>query len=88
MEDVTADFVYVRLHGDAQLYVSGYTDVALSRWARLVRAWARGRAPANSRLVAPPPPLQPGGRDVFVQLEVMRPERTGTEAMVLKIEGA
>jgi uncharacterized protein YecE (DUF72 family) len=30
MEDVTADFVYVRLHGDAELYVSGDTDVALS----------------------------------------------------------
>ena len=25
LEDVTADFVYVRLHGDTELYVSGYT---------------------------------------------------------------
>ena len=25
IEDTTSDFVYVRLHGDAELYVSGYT---------------------------------------------------------------
>ncbi len=39
--DVTADFVYVRLHGDAKLYTSGYTDEALDAWARRIRAWAR-----------------------------------------------
>ena len=27
--DVTADFVYVRLHGDVKIYTSGYTDRAL-----------------------------------------------------------
>src|SRR4030095_14791339 len=26
IEDVTSDFVYVRLHGDEELYVSGYTE--------------------------------------------------------------
>ena len=33
LEDVTADFVYARLHGDEQLYVSGYGHAALDRWA-------------------------------------------------------
>ena len=28
-----ADFVYVRLHGDEELYASGYTAEALDRWA-------------------------------------------------------
>ncbi|WP_082813012.1 DUF72 domain-containing protein [Cellulomonas timonensis] len=37
LADVTADFVYVRLHGDTELYASGYTDAALDRWARRVR---------------------------------------------------
>jgi uncharacterized protein YecE (DUF72 family) len=37
--DVTADFVYVRLHGDSELYVSGYTPEALDGWADRVRAW-------------------------------------------------
>jgi uncharacterized protein YecE (DUF72 family) len=83
MEDVTADFVYVRLHGDAELYVSGYTDVALSSWARRVRAWARGRAPANPRLVAPPAPFQPGGRDVFVYFDNDVKVRAPFDAMAL-----
>jgi uncharacterized protein YecE (DUF72 family) len=41
--DVTADFVYCRLHGSEQLYVSGYDGRALSRWAGRIRAWAAGR---------------------------------------------
>jgi uncharacterized protein YecE (DUF72 family) len=41
LEEVTADFVYVRLHGDEELYTSGYSDEALGRWARKIRGWAR-----------------------------------------------
>jgi uncharacterized protein YecE (DUF72 family) len=33
----TADFTYVRLHGDEELYTSGYTAEALERWATEVR---------------------------------------------------
>ncbi|WP_158864733.1 DUF72 domain-containing protein [Leifsonia sp. AG29] len=35
----TADFAYVRLHGDVELYTSGYTDEALDRWAADARDW-------------------------------------------------
>ena len=38
---VTTDVVYVRLHGDQELYASGYTDGALDRWAERCRVWAR-----------------------------------------------
>jgi uncharacterized protein YecE (DUF72 family) len=41
LEEVTSDFVYVRLHGDTKLYVSGYTDAALDRWAERVSGWAK-----------------------------------------------
>jgi uncharacterized protein YecE (DUF72 family) len=41
LEDVTAGFVYVRLHGDVELYASGYSDEALERWAGKIRKWAR-----------------------------------------------
>jgi uncharacterized protein YecE (DUF72 family) len=34
----TANFVYVRLHGEAELYVSGYTDESLDEWARWIEA--------------------------------------------------
>jgi uncharacterized protein YecE (DUF72 family) len=39
MFDVTSDFVYVRLHGDVQIYKSGYTPRALDEWAERIRAW-------------------------------------------------
>ena len=40
--DVTADFVYVRLHGSQQLYASGYEAEDIELWARRVEAFARG----------------------------------------------
>ncbi len=40
LRDVTSDFVYVRLHGDTELYASGYDADALDRWAESVRGWA------------------------------------------------
>lgn len=40
LEAVTTDFVYVRLHGDEELYTSGYTDEALDRWAAKIRTWS------------------------------------------------
>ena len=38
-EALTADFVYVRLHGSTQLYVSGYSDDELKSWAARVKRW-------------------------------------------------
>jgi uncharacterized protein YecE (DUF72 family) len=38
-DEVTADLVYVRLHGDEELYASGYGPEALGRWADKVRSW-------------------------------------------------
>lgn len=38
-DETTSDFVYVRLHGDVELYTSGYTDEALDAWAAKVRRW-------------------------------------------------
>jgi uncharacterized protein YecE (DUF72 family) len=40
LREVTADFAYVRLHGDTELYASGYSDDALDTWAHQVRGWA------------------------------------------------
>ncbi|MGH3459679.1 DUF72 domain-containing protein [Aeromicrobium sp.] len=40
LREVTSDFAYVRLHGDTELYASGYDDEALDRWAASVREWA------------------------------------------------
>ncbi|MEA9822812.1 DUF72 domain-containing protein [Xanthomonas campestris pv. raphani] len=53
LEDVTADFVYLRLHGDAQLYASGYSDHALDRWSERIAAWAAGGEPSDAQRVGP-----------------------------------
>ena len=37
--DVTADFVYVRLHGASELYTSGYDASELAVWAERIRRW-------------------------------------------------
>ena len=50
-EDVTADFVYLRLHGDEQLYTSGYTPRALARWAKRIDAWHRGSEPPHAHRI-------------------------------------
>jgi uncharacterized protein YecE (DUF72 family) len=42
LEGATTDFVYVRLHGDEELYASGYSPAALDRWAAKVKSWRRG----------------------------------------------
>lgn len=47
-EDVTADFVYIRLHGSTELYASGYSDEELDDWARKIRAWSKGREPRDA----------------------------------------
>jgi len=39
-EEVTADFVYVRLHGPRALYASEYTDDDLSVWASRIEYWS------------------------------------------------
>jgi uncharacterized protein YecE (DUF72 family) len=67
LEDVTTDFVYVRLHGDVKLYESGYTDKALERWAERIRAWRDGREPPSTNLAAPP--SQPAKLDVYVYFD-------------------
>ena len=62
LEERTADFVYVRLHGHTELYASGYSSSSLDRWAEKAAGWraegldvyvyfdndARGRAPHDA----------------------------------------
>jgi uncharacterized protein YecE (DUF72 family) len=68
-DDVTADFVYVRLHGDEELYVSGYTRRALETWAARIRAWRVGDVPPQAQLIAPDAPMPRAPRDVYVYFD-------------------
>ena len=42
-EEPTADFVYARLHGSKELYVSGYSASELEKWAQRIRRWRKQR---------------------------------------------
>jgi uncharacterized protein YecE (DUF72 family) len=48
LQDITADFLYLRLHGDKKLYRSGYGDRALVRWAERISVWSRGSEPSDA----------------------------------------
>jgi len=64
LEDLTTDFVYLRLHGDEELYASGYGDKALDSWATRIASWHRGRQLPGAKLASPVPAAR-GRRDVF-----------------------
>jgi uncharacterized protein YecE (DUF72 family) len=65
VEDVTADFVYVRLHGDEVLYASGYSDRALDLWAERIRAWSAGGERPGARKISGDAPARRASRDVY-----------------------
>ena len=64
-EDVTADFVYIRLHGEEELYRSGYREGSLDDWARRIRAWSEGREPDDARLIGSTRAAKRTRRDVY-----------------------
>jgi uncharacterized protein YecE (DUF72 family) len=69
-EDLTADFVYLRLHGSEELYASGYSDTALDHFAARIKLWAQGLEPTDARLIAPAAePLPHSPRDVFAYFD-------------------
>jgi uncharacterized protein YecE (DUF72 family) len=92
VEDLTSDFVYARLHGDAVLYVSGYGDVALARWAARFIAWSQGGAPDDARCISRIPPAPGAGRDVFCYFDndakVMAPRDAQAITHLLHAAGA
>lgn len=69
-EDITADFVYVRLHGESKLYESGYPRASLKRWADRVQAWRRGSEIEGARLASRQRMKHRSkGRDVYVYFD-------------------
>ena len=79
-----------RLHGDKELYVSGYGDDALDRWRDRLVAWSEGRTPAGARLISRSAPKTRHGRDVFCyfdnDVKVMAPR--DADALARRILGA
>ncbi|WP_245632138.1 DUF72 domain-containing protein [Edaphobacter aggregans] len=80
--DVSADFVYCRLHGSEQLYASGYEDAALNEWAERVVTWARGGQPPGRRADSVDAEGRP--RDVYVYFDNDAKVRAPFDALGLR----
>ena len=80
-EDLTSDFVYIRLHGASELYTSGYSDRELDHWAERIRLWSQGRQPKDAALITTSSPR--GQRDVYVYFDNDRKVRAPFDAMRL-----
>ncbi len=67
-EDLTADFIYLRLHGSTKLYVSGYNEKALDWWANRIERWRTNKQPRDAKTVTHVQ-AQPKHLDVFVYFD-------------------
>jgi uncharacterized protein YecE (DUF72 family) len=65
IEDITANFLYLRLHGDKEIYRSGYSAKSLRRWAARIAEWHGGAEPADARKVVPTRTAPKRRRDVY-----------------------
>jgi uncharacterized protein YecE (DUF72 family) len=66
--DVTADFIYCRLHGNQELYNSRYSEAELDIWAERIRRWSSGWTNRDGSFVVPPL-ADARRRDCFVFLD-------------------
>lgn len=49
MEDITSDFIYLRLHGDETFYDDGYNSDSLKFWAQRLQAWSHHKLPPHAQ---------------------------------------
>ena len=64
-EDITSDFLYLRLHGAEELYASGYSDAELELWSRRIHLWSQGGQPPDACLISPRQPRRRRSRDIY-----------------------
>jgi uncharacterized protein YecE (DUF72 family) len=69
MEDLTSDFVYLRLHGEEELYASGYPESSLDFWSERIKIWQRGGQPSQAFTISDDPPPKYKTRDVYVYFD-------------------
>jgi len=69
MMDITADFVYCRLHGSEEVYPNGYDPESIDSWASRILAWSRGEEVTDGLRVHPDPAPKRNSRDVFVYFD-------------------
>lgn len=87
--DLTADFVYCRLHGSEQIYTSGYDQEAIKTWARRVVAWSRGEEVEDGDKASKKHAGKQSQRDVFAYFDNDLKVRAPADAQSLhrEVEG-
>jgi uncharacterized protein YecE (DUF72 family) len=68
-EELTAGYVYLRLHGAPETYVSSYSDEALDWWAERIRIWRDGGLPRHSKRITDRKPPPRKTRDIYVYFD-------------------
>ncbi len=82
--DITADFVYCRLHGSEQLYASGYDADAIQQWAQRVYRWAHGEEVTDGRKASTRNAPLRKSRNVFVSFDNDAKVRAPVDAQSLR----
>jgi uncharacterized protein YecE (DUF72 family) len=82
--DVTADFVYCRLHGSEVLYASGYDQDSIDRWANRVVLWTQGREVEDGRKASAINGPAAQFRDVYIYFDNDAKVRAPVDAMELQ----
>ena len=68
-EEITAGFIYIRLHGSDETYASRYSEAELDRWARRIRLWRRAEQPEDAETITDRQPPRRKSRDVYVYFD-------------------
>jgi uncharacterized protein YecE (DUF72 family) len=69
IEEMTAGFVYVRLHGPGKLYASEYAPSDLDHWADRIETWRRGAEPSHAHRISDLEAPDRKERDVYVYFD-------------------
>jgi len=68
-EELTAGYVYLRLHGSPETYASRYSDSDLDRWAGRIRKWVKGGEPPEPRRITDRKPPRRKTRDAYIYFD-------------------
>ena len=68
-EELTAGFVYIRLHGPKAVYSSAYSRRELEGWARRIEKWSNGSEPEDASHITDLDPPRRKGRAVYVYFD-------------------
>lgn len=83
MEDLTADFVYARMHGQESQYKKGYPKETIDWIAKRVDLWTQGRQPIESEHRVSPTKPKKVERDAYIYFDTEEKDYAPLDAINL-----